>query len=128
MARWKPKVFIQSAILPTVFPRNGEKTIFVPQSIEFPTDIGIKAYDYIICPGHKYLDYLVTNMKVPQSKLRVLGLPRGESGPPFIKKSKHIYKPNGNAGLRVATFIHTVASSNFCQQLSLPSEPHLKKA
>ena len=36
MARWKPKVYVDVPFTPVTFPRNGEITVFIPNSLNPP--------------------------------------------------------------------------------------------
>ena len=129
MARWKPKVYVDPSFLPVTFPRNGEKTVFVPKTLETPNSKKLLFYDYIFCPSFNYAEIIKNELEIDENKIIVLGYPKLETSTYVNQQVSEslVYKPDGNAGLRVATEIYKIASNNTANQVNLPSETSLGK-
>jgi hypothetical protein len=150
MARWKPCIYVDMAFTPATFPRNGETRIFLPSLLKPPMSKKLLLYDYVFCPSKAYADIIRDKVGVRQEDIRVVGYPKldvyGEDINtktnfkvfPAIETSLYAaiqngeeqelaYKPDGNAGLRVATLLHKLAITNNNLQITLPSEAQLRK-
>lgn len=147
MARWKPKVYVDVPFTPVTFPRNGEISVFLPNSLEPILSKKMLLYSYVCCPSQSYADILKSELNVSEDSLKVIGYPQLETWDE-IANTKHkipvleasilqsvreneeqslVFKPDGNAGLRVATFLHQIGIGNTNFQMSLSSEPNLYK-
>ena len=128
MARWKPKVYVDVPFTPVTFPRNGEITVFIPNSLNPPSSKKLMLYDYLFVPSKEYA-IAVNTFGIPMDRVRIVGYPKiddyDEVHDVFDKEL--VYKPDGNAGLRVATLLHQIGIGNSNFQMSLSSEPNLYK-
>jgi hypothetical protein len=108
MARWEPKTYVDTVFAPEIFPRNGEKTIFMPSEEKLVLSPRLLLYDFIFSPTDRYQELVQSEVGADSDKITVIGA-----------------KQEGNTALKTATLIHRIGVDNKNISLSLPSSTKL---
>jgi hypothetical protein len=146
MARFKPKVYVDTCLLPELFPRNGEKTVYIPNFLGIPTNEDDKAihkllyYDYLFLQSPTSLKKVQSDLGLSTDALFNVGYPKLENYEQFpeffssidanlanytLIDEDLVYKNDRNAGLRAATLIYRIGLGNNQKSLNLPSATHI---
>ena len=123
MAKWQPSVFLDFALCPHLFPRNGSINMYVPSKFHIYLNDSLLFYDYLLV-SNRFNKIDMENFGIQKGKIKIVGYPRfdlavrGEavllqkSEQKVFDKYKETKLKGSDAGLKIASFAKMMGERN----------------